>query len=51
MNIIIVVLLAMVMASVDHRILVLQNLRTASTGKLFIHARQVVRSLAEGLKI
>ena len=38
------------MASVDPvRVLVLQNvLRTASTGKLFLHARQVVRCIGGG---
>ena len=47
MNIIIVVLLAMVMASVDQSYFV----RTASTSKLFLRAGQVVRSLVEGQRL
>ena len=35
----------------NRRILVLQIVRTASTGKLFLHAGQVVRSLAEGQRL
>ena len=48
MNIIIDVLLAMVMASVDQSYLVHQIVRTAPTGKLFLRAGQVVRLLVEG---
>ena len=50
MNINIVVLLAIVMASVDQSYFGAPNLRTVSTGRLFLHAGQVVLSLAKGLK-